>query len=162
MAPIVTTGDLIVKKKNFSRVILVLGAMLICSVSFHGRSTNCACHPCTQTMQSSPHRKILHRGHANPSTSDYISRITIQENDSRCGSWSFDRGAHIQAFVFVCVVCVVCLLCVAQLGTRKPLPLPCVGSKRLRVYRQNARMLNTCARFAGTHRGVLNLHMETF
>ena len=40
--------------------------------------------------------------------------------------------------------------------------LPCVGSKRLRVYRQNARMLNTCARVAGAHGGVLNLYTETF
>ena len=39
---------------------------------------------------------------------------------------------------------------------------PCVGSKRLGVYRQNARMLNTCARFAGTHGGVLNLHTGGF
>ena len=31
---------------------------------------------------------------------------------------------------------------------------PCVGSKRFRVYRQNARMCSTCARFAGTHGGV--------
>ena len=40
--------------------------------------------------------------------------------------------------------------------------LPCVGSKRLRVYRQNARMCSTCARFAGTTGGVLNPHTETF
>ena len=38
---------------------------------------------------------------------------------------------------------------------------PCVGSKRLCVYQQNVRMLNTCARFAGTHGGVLNLHTGT-
>ena len=31
-----------------------------------------------------------------------------------------------------------------------------------RVYWQNACMLNTCARFAGTHGGVLNRHTETF
>ena len=42
---------------------------------------------------------------------------------------------------------------------------PCVGSKRIRVYRQNARMLNTRAfcrytrmRFEPTHGDVLNLH----
>ena len=35
---------------------------------------------------------------------------------------------------------------------------PCVGSKRFRVCRQSARMLNTCGRFAGTHGSVLNLH----
>ena len=39
---------------------------------------------------------------------------------------------------------------------------PCVGSKRLRVYRQNARMCSTCARFASTHGSVLNVHTETF
>ena len=39
---------------------------------------------------------------------------------------------------------------------------PCVGSKRFRVYKQNARMCSTCGRFAGTHGSVLNLHMETF
>ena len=38
----------------------------------------------------------------------------------------------------------------------------CVGPKRFRVYRQNARMCSTCARFASTHGGVLNRHMETF
>ena len=68
-----------------------------------------------------------------------------------------------------CVWCV-CVACVARLGTRKK---KCASSKRLRVsvknasvYRQNARMLNTCARFAGytrrrlepTHGDVLNLH----
>ena len=36
--------------------------------------------------------------------------------------------------------------------------LPCVRSKRLRVHRQNARILNTCGRFDSTHGGVLNLH----
>ena len=39
---------------------------------------------------------------------------------------------------------------------------PCVQAKRLRVYWQNARMLNTCARFAGSHGGVLLVHTETF
>ena len=44
-----------------------------------------------------------------------------------------------------------------------PLPSsPCVRSQRFRVYWQNARMLNTCRRFAGTHGCVLNLHTETF
>ena len=53
------------KKKPFSHVILVLEAMSICSVSSHGRSTNCACHPCAQAMQCSPYREqILRRGHA--------------------------------------------------------------------------------------------------
>ena len=35
---------------------------------------------------------------------------------------------------------------------------PCVRSKRLRVYRQNARMLNTCGRLDSTHGGVLDVH----
>ena len=39
---------------------------------------------------------------------------------------------------------------------------PCVRSKRLRVYRKHARMCSTCARFSGTHGGVLNVHTETF
>ena len=45
---------------------------------------------------------------------------------------------------------------------------PCVHSNRLRMYRQNAIMLNTCGRFASTHGGlfecthggVLNLSTE--
>ena len=77
------------------------------------------------------------------------------------------------------VWCVVCLLvcvwsvCNAAWHAGKP-PVcrfktsPCVRSKRLRVYRQNARMLNRCARFAGTHPrrlecthvGVLDGHTE--
>ena len=75
-----------------------------------------------------------------------------------CGAWCVCRG---------CVCGVLCAVCVARLGTRKN-PVcrfktsPCVGSKRIRVCRQNARMLNTCARFAGTHGGVLNLHTEGF
>ena len=66
-----------------------------------------------------------------------------------------------------CLWCTVCCLCVARLGTRNP-PVcryktsPCVGSKRIRVYRQNARMCSTCARFASTHGSVLNVHTETF
>ena len=39
---------------------------------------------------------------------------------------------------------------------------PCVRSRRLRVYPENARMFNTCARFPGTHGGVLNAHTEAF
>ena len=64
----------------------------------------------------------------------------------------------------VCCVCCVCGRCLA----RGKLPVcrfktsPCAGSKRIRVYRQNARMLNTFARFARSHGGVLNLHTETF
>ena len=38
----------------------------------------------------------------------------------------------------------------------------CVGSKRIRVYRQNARFCSTCGRFAGTRGCVLNPHTETF
>ena len=40
--------------------------------------------------------------------------------------------------------------------------LPCVRSGRLRVFPENARMFNTCGRFSGTHRGVLNAHTEAF
>ena len=39
---------------------------------------------------------------------------------------------------------------------------PCVRSRRLRVYRENARMCWTCGRFPGTHGGVLNAHTEAF
>ena len=65
----------------------------------------------------------------------------------------------------LCVCGVWCLVsvCGAAWHAEKP---PCVGSKRFRVYWQNARMLNTCARFADTHGsvfersqgGVWNLH----
>ena len=37
---------------------------------------------------------------------------------------------------------------------------PCVHSKGLRVYWQNARMCSTCARFADTHGDDLNVHTE--
>ena len=57
-------------------------------------------------------------------------------------------------------MCVRGVLCVWRgLARGKP---PCVGSKRLRVYGQNARMCSTCARFARTHGGLLNLHTGTF
>ena len=39
---------------------------------------------------------------------------------------------------------------------------PCMRSRRLRVYRENARMSNTCGRFPGTHGGVLNAYTEAF
>ena len=60
--------------------------------------------------------------------------------------------------VCVCVVCGVCAVCVcvARLGTRKT-PVyrfktsPC-------VHRQIARMCSTCARFARSQGGFLNLH----
>ena len=39
---------------------------------------------------------------------------------------------------------------------------PCVRSKRLRLYRHNAHTcVNMCARGAGTHGDVLNVHTET-
>ena len=76
-----------------------------------------------------------------------------------------------------CVVCCVvvlwcCVWCVvvwyvARLGARKkstPVFMssspPCVHSKCLRVYWQDARMLNTSGRFAGAHEGILKLHTE--
>ena len=68
-----------------------------------------------------------------------------------------------------CAMCGVwCLWCLWRaLARGKP---PCEGSKRLHVqvqkrfcvYRQNARMCSTCARFASTHGSVLNLHTEPF
>ena len=75
-----------------------------------------------------------------------------------CGLWCVVCG--------VCGVCVWCVWCVWRgLGTRKNSVCrfktsPCVGSKRFRVCRQNARMCSTCARFAGTHGSVLNRHTE--
>ena len=38
----------------------------------------------------------------------------------------------------------------------------CVRSGRLRVYRQHARMFNTCGPVASTHGDVLNVHTEAF
>ena len=73
-----------------------------------------------------------------------------------CGGGCVVRGA-----------CCVCWVCNAAWHAEK-LPVcrfktsPCVRSKRLRVYWQNARMCSTHARFAGTHGSVLNLHTETF
>ena len=67
----------------------------------------------------------------------------------------------------VCVVSVVSVMCCVSLcgvcgaAWHAQKPPVCmlktslyVGSKRLRVYRQNARMLKTCARFTGIHGGV--------
>ena len=70
--------------------------------------------------------------------------------------------------VFVCVLCVCvvcgvcgvcgvgCVVCGAAWHAENPSVCsfktpPCVRSGRLRVYRQNARVLNTCGRVAGTH-----------
>ena len=53
MAPIVTTGVSSGKKKPFSRIILPLEAMLICSVSFHGKED--ACHPCATSQTPQEH-----------------------------------------------------------------------------------------------------------
>ena len=63
------------------------------------------------------------------------------------------------AWRVLCVRCGVCGVCGAAWHAENH---PCVGSKRLRVYRQNARMCSTCARFASTHGSVLNVHTETF
>ena len=70
-------------------------------------------------------------------------------------------------WVVWCLRCAVCAVCGAAWHAENTSECrfktsPCVGSKRIRVYRQNARMLNTCARFAGIHGCVLNLHTETF
>ena len=56
----------------------------------------------------------------------------------------------------VVVLCGVCVWC----GTLKN--PPCVRSRRLCVYPENARMFNTCGRFRRTHGGVSNLHTEGF
>ena len=70
------------------------------------------------------------------------------------------------AWCVLCVRCGVCGVCVWRGLARGKPPVcrfktsPCVGSKSFRVYRQNARMWNTCARFAGSHGSVLNLHKE--
>ena len=80
------------------------------------------------------------------------------------------RGVYV--WCVACVLgCVLCLwkavggVCGAAWHAEKPSVCrfktsPCAGSKRIHVYQQNARMLNTCARFAGTHGGVSNQHME--
>ena len=69
--------------------------------------------------------------------------------------------------VVVCLVCVVVLLCVVVCHAEKH---PCVHSKRLRVYVQNVSVFtgttrtcfSTCARGAGTHGDVLNVHTQAF
>ena len=65
MAPVVTAGVLIVKK-TFSHFIPCAGSHVNLSVSFHKRSTNCACHPSARAMQFSPywekkHAKFVHQ-----------------------------------------------------------------------------------------------------
>ena len=58
---------------------------------------------------------------------------------------------------------------VGRTGDDPPAP-PCVDSKRARVYVQNVPVctgttrtcFNTCARGAGTHGDVLNVHTGTF
>ena len=75
------------------------------------------------------------------------------------------------AVVYVLRVCVVCALRVLMLWCAVRgryvwcwcwcwcvVSLVCVGRLGLRVYRENPRMLNTCARFARTHGGVLDQH----
>ena len=63
----------------------------------------------------------------------------------RCGVLSC-AGVWVWLWVLVCKLCCVCV----SRGTPPPSSL-CAGSKRLRVYRQNARMCSTCGRCAGTH-----------
>ena len=63
----------------------------------------------------------------------------------------------------MCGVCGVCVVwCVARLGTQKK--PPCVGSKRLRVYRHHAHMCYHMRAWCRYTRGrdVLNLHTEVF
>ena len=49
MAPIVTTGVLFVEKPLLTRHLCARGHISL-SVSFHRRSTICACHPCARAM----------------------------------------------------------------------------------------------------------------
>ena len=75
-------------------------------------------------------------------------------------------GVVVWCCCVVVVWCGVVVWYVARLGARKkPTVLmsstpPCVHSRRLRLYRHDACMLNTCGRFAGTHGGVLKLHTK--
>ena len=70
--------------------------------------------------------------------------------------------------VWVCCVCLVSVVSVCGAAWHAENPVckfqtpPCVRSKRFRVYRQNARMMNTCRCFARTHGSVLNVHTEAF
>ena len=72
-------------------------------------------------------------------------------------------GAGVGVQCVVCGVCGVCVrgVCVCNAAWHAEKPFVC-RFKTSRVYRQNARMLKTCARFAGTHGGVLKVHTETF
>ena len=81
----------------------------------------------------------------------------------------FGAGVGVQCVVCGCGVCGVCVcawcvlcvrrgVCCVWRGLARGKNPPCVGSKRIGVYRQNARMLNTSACFANTHGDVLNLH----
>ena len=54
MAPIVTTGVLIMEKTFLTRHPRA-GGHVILALSFHWRSTNCACHPYARAMQFSPY-----------------------------------------------------------------------------------------------------------
>ena len=73
-----------------------------------------------------------------------------------CGVGS---GASVQCVAGgVYGVCAWCVVAAAVVVCCVVWKKPCVGSKRLRVYQQNARMCSTCARFASTHGDVLNLH----
>ena len=67
--------------------------------------------------------------------------------------------------LFVCVFVSKCGVCVSRVVWHAEKP-PCVDSTRLRVYIQNVPVyasntrtrFSTCARVAGTHGDVLNLH----
>ena len=104
------------------------------------------------------------------------------------GVWCFSVVVYCSVCGVCCVCSVVCWVVSVVCGVRRVWCVgcvwrglargkhpvcrfktsPCAGSRRLRVYRQNARMCSTCARFAGTHAGlfetthgdVLNLHTE--
>ena len=69
--------------------------------------------------------------------------------------------------VVVCLVCVVVLLYVVVCHAEKT-PVcafktpACVRSKRPRVYGTTRTCFSTCARGAGTHGDVLNVHTQAF
>ena len=67
--------------------------------------------------------------------------------------------------VLLCCVLSCVVVCVVWHRENPVCPLktcPCVRSKRARVYRHHAHMLNTCARGASTQVYVSNVHMKAF
>ena len=95
-------------------------------------------------------------------TAEHISKlsffslkITVGCPPCTCPSIRVCVVCLCNVWCMVSVVCVrgVCCVCGAAWHAEN---LPCVGPKRLRVDRQNARMCSTCARFARTHGGLFH------